>query len=110
MNVKLTFDPQAESEIIREVFADDTARTLWLGVKRGHVVSTTFSEDCLAFAKVLDKLMPESAWALFLLLSGGFAWPRAIIGHGKSEEEFAEGLLPYLTGRQTILYEVVNNG
>jgi len=44
-HLKLRFDPassQADSEV-REVFSDDMARTLWMGVRQGHIVDQYFN-------------------------------------------------------------------
>lgn len=51
--VILAFDPEITEEVKR-VFSNDLARTIWLAVKRSHMTSQYFNNDCLHYAKVIE--------------------------------------------------------
>lgn len=106
--VELLFDPEKSSEEIKEVFADDLARLLWLGVKSSHIVDQHFEKHCLLYAKIIDKAKkkePLTAQKLFWIISGMARYPgEGIIG--TSEKAFAEELLPFVNGEKTITYTI----
>lgn len=107
--VTLAFDPKTiEIQEIKDVFANDLARTIWLAVKSGHMTSQYFNNDCLHYAKVIEnakKKGPLTANMLFRILSGVAAPPgHGIIGGG--ELNFATDLLPFVDGQKTISFTV----
>lgn len=44
---ELNFFVEDAEPVIQEVFADRVARTIWLGIKAGHIVSQEFNQNCL---------------------------------------------------------------
>lgn len=107
-NVTLAFDPETEGEIIQKIFADKTARTLWTAIKPGHLTSQYFNEDCLVYAKEIErakKKSPLTAKQLLNILSGVARPPgRGIIG--PSELDFTEELLPFVRGERNIAFTI----
>lgn len=106
-HVELAFDPSHVGEEIQRVFSDDLARTLWLGIKQGHVVSQYFNRAVLEMAdeirrvKTTQYLTPA---ALFQILATTGYPDEQVIGFG--EYNFAEELLPFALGVKTITYEI----
>lgn len=105
--VTLTFNPEEANEEIRKVFACNLARTLWLAIRPGHIVSQYFHAGCLHYAGVIKKRLaqeePLTAEQLLRILSGmtpGYG----IIGHG--ELAFARDLLLLVNGERTIDFKV----
>lgn len=49
--VMLGFNPNDAEDAIKVIFADRTARTLWLSWRVGHIVSQYFVFDCFESAK-----------------------------------------------------------
>ena len=105
--VILTFDPKEAEWEIKKIFRDDLARTLWLAVKSGHVVSQYFNSMCIEYARVIRKAKQEgslTAKQLLHILSGVGRHPGyGIIG--ENELPFAQNLLRFVNG-ETIRYEV----
>ncbi len=85
----------ADYPSIAEVFADRVARTIWLGVKAGHITSTDFSQNCLTLARWIERAdgPVTSSWLTFHLQNLG------MIG---SAEKFGETLVPYVNGDKEI--------
>jgi len=99
---KLKFDPKDEKigEELKLVFENKLARTLWMGIKQRHLASQYFEGHCLNAAKSLEKIgVPDSAEKLEYIITRHF-------GVGYSQE-FIDELLPYLTGKKNLEYEVV---
>ncbi len=110
--VGLRFDPRDGSTEIQEIFADDLARTLWLGIKQGHVTTNNFNEDCLCYAEFIRRNLEKegqewlTAEKLCWILSAGYAPPgKGIIGG--SETDFAAEFLPFVLGEKIIRFEVL---
>ena len=105
--VILTFDPKEAGGEIKKIFRDDLARTLWLAVKSGHVVSQYFNSMCTEYARVIRKAKqksPLTARQLLHILSGVGRHPGyGIIG--ENELPFAQNLLLFVNGER-ICYEV----
>jgi hypothetical protein len=99
---KLKFDPNGSeiSEELKPVFENKLARTLWIGIKQRHLASDLFEGQCLKMTKTIEKDgVPESTEKLEHLIYRHF-------GNGYSKEFIAE-LLPYVTGKKDLEYEVV---
>jgi hypothetical protein len=107
--VVLAFDPKkSQDEDLKKVFSDDMARTLWLGVKSGHLTDSNFNRNCLTYAKIIrDFKKKESMTAdlLFRILSGFARGPGQNI-IGGAEASFAAELLPFINGEKTIGFTV----
>ncbi len=94
---ELTFVVADAEPIIREVFADRLARTLWLGIKGSHIVSTTFNADCLTVARwIREHDGPVSGRWLTVSLQNV-----RIIG---SAETYGDVLAPYANGEKEITW------
>ena len=106
--VPIPFDPATESEEIQEIFANDIARTLWLGIRQSHSVSQHFNASCLRFAKEIEKMKrkrPLTTRELFHIISArGFGDGFQIIG--PMEQDFAAELLPFVNDERTIGFEI----
>lgn len=103
--VKLNFNPETADTEIQEIFANDLARTLWLAIRQGHVVSQYFNKNILQCAVMIEdsrKREELNAEELFQIISG-------CIVIGPCEQKFAEELLPFITGEKEIIF-IVNNG
>jgi hypothetical protein len=99
---KLKFDPNGNniSKDLKLIFQNKLARTLWIGIKQRHLTSQYFEGHCLNASKALEKDgVPDSAEKLEHLIGRHFG-----IGYSK---EFIEELLPYLSGKKNLEYEVV---
>lgn len=107
-SVTLQFDPKTADKETREIFADDMARLLWLAIRQGHLKNQYFNRLVLQYAKTIEKVREEgklNAELLFRILSD-FAKPPHMGVIGKSEQKFAEELLPFVMGEKSITYEV----
>lgn len=109
-HIKLSFDPEKSSiEEVREVFSNPLARLIWLAVKPGHLTSQYFDFNCLRSAKEVQKVLDSnetlSGEKVFRILSPfGITPVEGIIG--PTERDFADELVPFLTGEKTISYEI----
>lgn len=56
--VTLGFDPNDAEDATKTIFADKTARTLWLSWRVGHIVSQHFVFDCFESAKRIRACPP----------------------------------------------------
>ena len=107
-SVVLAFDPAVSDGMIKEVFSDELARTLWLAIKQAHIVDQNFSESCLIYARRIEKLRSKgmlNAEQLFRILAGTAIVPGCgVIGSG--EGVFAAELLPFIMGEKSIAFKV----
>ena len=100
ITVRLGFDPLADAKT-REIFADDTARTLYLLWRRGHIVSEYFPKDCLAIAARIRDAKPQSArelaecfpWGMFDFTAGDI-------------DRFCPEAIPFFRGKQKVDWTV----
>ncbi len=102
--VTLPFDPE-KTEEVKAVFCNDLARTIWLAVRPGHIVSNYFNDDCLYYAKAIEdikKERPITAKLLFYILSSGLGRGPDHVIIGSKEQDFAAELLPFVNGEKTI--------
>ncbi len=85
----------ADYPIIAEVFENRVARTVWLGVKAGHITSTEFNQNCLTLAGWIEHedSPVTSSWLTFQLQSLN------MIG---SAEKYGDVLAPYVNGEKDI--------
>lgn len=99
--VILNFDPEKiEDEKLRRVFADDLARTIWMGWRVNHIVSQDFNDEVLRLAEMVREEKPrlwESLRRLGMRLGpySNFA--------GTKEDECWRELLPYVAGEKACL-------
>ncbi|MFZ2226378.1 MAG: hypothetical protein WA064_01970 [Candidatus Moraniibacteriota bacterium] len=106
--VKILFDPAVDGGEIQKIFSDDVARTLWLGIRQGHIIERNFKRDILCCAEAIKVLIEKDkldAEKLFRILSG-FAGPPYCHIIGSAERDFAKELLPFVKGEKVINYEI----
>ncbi|MCK5624863.1 hypothetical protein KAI04_03410 [Candidatus Pacearchaeota archaeon] len=54
--IKVDFNPEKITDLeVREVFADERARTLWLAIKPRHLTDQYFNRNCLSAGKSIKK-------------------------------------------------------
>ena len=100
--VKLTFDPSKSPDAdIREISEDYISRTIWMGIRQGHIVDQYFNVRCLGVATLIKKEMPGSPEKLRNKLE-----EKGLIGPNDSEIYFAKNLFQYLSGEKTLDYIV----
>ncbi|HBI17273.1 MAG TPA: hypothetical protein DDY52_03980 [Candidatus Moranbacteria bacterium] len=105
-SVRLRFNPEESDPEIKAIFANDTARILWLGIRQGHIVDTNFKSAILSHAKLIEPIRGGiDAEKLFHILSGCVNGSRYKV-IGESEMKFAQELLPYIKGEKTITYTI----
>jgi len=93
--IKLGFFIVDASEMIRDIFRNRIARTLWMGIKNNHIVDQHFDEHCLELAHFIEtRDEPLEAWALTSMLRR-----RNMTG---LTENYGEILLPYVTEEKDI--------
>ena len=107
--VTIKFDPKnlgssEKDKMTREIFEDDIARTLWLGIAQSHARCQFFNRDCLRAANAIrEEGVPDSPEVLSGLIERQFVY-----GHLYGRTAFAEELLPYLDGRKSIKYNIAS--
>jgi hypothetical protein len=103
--VELDFNPLEEStrKELREVFENKLARTLWMGIKqKGYLVNPDFEKDCLNTSEIFEKLgVPDTTDKLKRILERQFTTIY--------QQEFLEDLLPYLSGKKDLEYQVLDD-
>lgn len=110
--VSLAFDPtKAGSGDVKDVFADDVARIIWLAVKQKHLTTPNFNRACLCISAEIKKMkndgmIPLNEKVLFCMLTGKLASPTDILGQGEGGLEFARELLLFIKGERTISFQV----
>lgn len=92
---ELAFFVEDAEPIIQEVFADRVARTIWLGIKAGHVTSTEFNQNCLTLARWISR---EDGSVTNSWLTGALQ-DLGMIG---SAEKYGNILAPYINGDKDI--------
>lgn len=108
--VTLLFDPASpprdeEEATIRKVFADPTARMLWLAIRPSHIVDQYFHDGCLNLAAVLKRHgTPQTVKELKLRFSQANRHGLGMYIYGT--EKFLEELLPYVQGQQELAFIV----
>lgn len=54
LKAPFTFDPSKTTDpVLKKVFADELAKTIWIFIKRSHLVDQHFNDQCLQVAKWL---------------------------------------------------------
>lgn len=99
---QLKFDPNGDkiSLSLKHIFQNKLARTLWMGIKQRYLTSQYFEAHCLNTSKVLEKFgVPDSTEGLRKIIEKNF--------NMQYSPEFLEELLPYLSGKKNLEYEVV---
>ena len=96
----MEFWPQDAGPKIQAVFANKTARILWLGIKGNHIVSTDFNDACISMGIVIDRAKADgreitASWLTYLMQDY-----RAI----GSAEKYGDQLLPYVLEERPILW------
>lgn len=113
--VRLKFDPDNlegtvdraeysdnDLSVLRKVFQDGTARTFWLAIRPRFVTGPELHQGCLNVSKeIREEGVPDSAEELNSYLYRCF-------GQGFDKIEFAEELLPYISGELKLNYEYVD--
>jgi hypothetical protein len=100
--VELKFDPSDEKigEELKSVFENKLARTLWMGIKQRHLTDQYFESYCLNISEIFEKLgIPDTTNKLKRILERNF--------NRTYSQKFLEELLPYLSGKKNLEYEVV---
>nr|MBI4156136.1 hypothetical protein [Candidatus Woesearchaeota archaeon] len=103
--IVITFNPldiqDDENRLVKKVFVDDIARTLWLGIRSRHITDQYFHQKCLNLAdKIRKDGVPNSDEDLKSLL-------HRYIGYGYASLEFSGKLLPYIKGENKLEYKVI---
>lgn len=108
--VVLAFNPAQSSPVVQEIFADDTARTIWLAWRVRHIVNQYFNKEVIEAAARVDARKPTTAKELYKLIQPyGVISPTHSNFVGSELLEWCEQVLPYLTG-QTLPYTVIPEG
>jgi hypothetical protein len=98
--INLKFDPKDldPNSDVGKVFADDLARTLWMGIKIRRVASQYFDLKILELADYLKKTgVPETPEKLNDLFSTKI---------GRLDDTWIEELYPYVSGEEQLEYKV----
>ena len=101
----LSFDPNKAEPAIQRVFKDRIARTIWLAIKGQHLVSQYFNQDCVDIARWMRQRLKAKermdGGVLFNMLS-------RVGVLGTEEQDFAERLIPYVSGEKKIAWIVAS--
>jgi hypothetical protein len=118
--VRLGFDPEKLKETaqelsehtgcwsIRQIFANDVARTFWLAIKGRFLTCQHFRDDCMKVAMWIERgeLTGSDEAALHARLYTLLSLTKMFeMGRGL-DHELVDELLPYLLLRQKLEYEV----
>lgn len=103
--MRLSFDPtktvpEAVDNDLALVFANDTARTIYLLWRRNHIIDQHFPRFCLEVAKRIKESKPRIPEGL------ADCFPRWCGLVLRDMVEFAEVLGPFLTGEREITYVI----
>jgi hypothetical protein len=95
--VLLGFNPLglAESDPVRAVFRDVTARTLWLSWRPRHIVNQDFSQEVLQLASLVRANSPRTGPELAALVRARFMGPFTNF-RSSLLDAWAEQVIPYL--------------
>ncbi|MDX9913518.1 MAG: hypothetical protein RBS77_02980 [Candidatus Moranbacteria bacterium] len=104
----LLFDPRKSDVVLKEIFADELTRTLWLGIKPGRSVRKDFDQVIFSHAKIIRAMIksgPLDENVLHDILSGCHeSSPRGVIAKG--EINIVKELLPFINGEKRITFEI----
>lgn len=95
--MSLGFDPDSLDGELREIFNDAIARTIWMGVRCGHLAGPNFDTQCLTAAERFRRNPPSNSEELMAIID-------PMTGHFNAE--CATALFPYVTGEVTLEYRV----
>ena len=105
--VELKFDPLDDktTKEVKAIFENRLARTLWMGIKQGHIVDQYFEKQCLNVSEIFEKLgVPDTPEKLKRILDKNF---NALYDTKTYNKKFIEELLPYLSGEKDLEYKVI---
>ena len=104
--VSLGFDPFSDlCGEIRAIFADMTARTLWMLWKQGHITGEGFNADVLAIAKRIRERKPETAEALGECFPTRYGGPMQNFT-ASDVASFVIEALPFFTGERIVTFRL----
>ena len=108
--VKLNFDPsKTKEDQIAKIFADETARTLWLTWRPYHIVNQYFGREVIERARKIKKEKPTTVFALSRCLrSSHFSSGRSNFIEADIDK-WCPIALPFFTGEKVVSYEVLQN-
>ena len=97
---RLAFDPtRIEDRMLRRVWKDPLARTIWLAVRYRHLVNQYFTGECLNAAREIRRLRPTDVPQLERAMRHGM--PSHACG---ITEPFWSQFLPYVLGHKQLGY------
>ena len=103
-SITLGFNPTvSEDSELRAVFANDTARTLYLLWRQGHIVSQYFNKHVLEIAEKIAKAKPRTVEALARCFQVNSLQAEFVAG---DIEAFCPEALPFFTGQRRVLYRL----
>ncbi len=97
-HVVLNFDPYYVDDIHQDIFNDDIARTLYLGIRQQHLVNQYFNQNCLDIAGFARSIVGHLDGRIL------FSWLRGKGMVGSEEQDFADELLPYVLGAKALTW------
>lgn len=100
----LRFDPQSASPLVREIFENRTARTLWMLWKSGHIVCDGFDATVLKIAKKIDANNATTAAELAACFPHNDGYGTFVAG---DVQRFCEEYRRFFVGEEEIAYEIV---
>jgi hypothetical protein len=105
--VELKFDPFDEktTKEVKSIFENRLARTLWMGIKQGHIMDQYFERQCLNVSEIFEKLgVPDTPEKLKRILEKNF---NDLYNSTRYNKKFIEELLSYLSGEKDLEYKVI---
>ena len=104
LKAPFTFDPSKTTDpVLRNVFEDELAKTVWIFIKRSHLVDQHFNENCLHLATWLR--MRKIRYITGAQLNVHLKYLSII---GSEEEGVGQRLLRFIRSGQK--YEIVLTG
>lgn len=104
-HIKLAFDPTNSGPCLVAVFHSDTARTLYLLWRQGHMVDVDFPGWVLRIARQIEVTQPKTAAHLVACFACAFYQHDSGFLRGDVERFCPKSLL-YFTGERHVTYEV----
>jgi hypothetical protein len=109
--IKIKFNPaesnyEDEGVKLKDVWANEMARTFYLAYASCHIRSQYFLLGCLRFGELMAKRPPKDPSYLYTLIHDAM-YKDAPMGP-PCDREFAEALWPYVTGKKKISYAIVS--
>jgi hypothetical protein len=101
----LNFDPNSDPDI-RGCFKDDTARTLYLLWRRGHIVGEDFAVDCLSVATRISQLSIVTVDSLISCFPRG---PGLDWGMPADVRAFCERYLDFFAGGSKVTWTLAHS-